>query len=149
MNKSTRRARFLAQMEDIVPWHDLCALIRACAEREGLERTLDSDLEHMLRIRLLQHWFNLDGAACEEALHDSAALRSFVGLGAAGRALPDPAAMLAFHGLLDRCKAERAVFAAVKQALLGRGLTLITGTIVEAVVATAPRADSSMEWHFA
>ena len=34
----------------------------------------------MLRIHFLQHWFNLSDPAVEEALYDSRAMRSFVGI---------------------------------------------------------------------
>ena len=37
-------------------------------------------LERMLRMCLVQHWFNLADAACEDALLDSMAPRRFVGI---------------------------------------------------------------------
>jgi hypothetical protein len=77
--KTTRRAQFLAEMEQVVPWAQLCALIEpACPKGgsgEGGRRPVP--LERMPRIHLLQLWFNLSDPAVEEALYDSAAMRSF------------------------------------------------------------------------
>jgi transposase, IS5 family len=79
--KRPRRARFLAEMEQVVPWTQLCALIEPVYPKgEGGRPPVP--LERMLRIYLLQLWFNLSGPAVEEALYDSAAMRSL----SAGRA---------------------------------------------------------------
>lgn len=77
--KPTRREAFLAQMETLVPWAELGALIEPHYPKPGNGRP-PIGLQRMLRIHLLQHWFNLADEAMEEALYDSAALRSFVGI---------------------------------------------------------------------
>ena len=43
----------------------------------------------MLRIHLLQHWFNLSDPAVEEALYDSRAMRRFVGIDLGREPVPD------------------------------------------------------------
>ena len=86
--KPTRRDAFLAQMQTIVPWGRLVALIEPHHPKPGNGRP-PIGLERMLRIHLLQHWFNLADAAREEALYDSAALRAFVGIALGREPVPD------------------------------------------------------------
>ena len=55
--KTTRRAQFLARMECVVPWGELCALIEPVYPKgEGGRPTVP--LERMLRVYFLQHRFN-------------------------------------------------------------------------------------------
>jgi len=77
--KKTRRAMFLEEMEQVVPWGKLCALIEPHYPKPGNGRR-PKELEKMLRIYFLQQWFNLADPAVEEALYDSATLRQFAGL---------------------------------------------------------------------
>ena len=77
--KKTRRAIFLEEMEQVVPWRGLCALVEPCYPKAGNGRP-PVGVERMLRIYFLQQWFNLSDPAVEEALYDSAALRQFVGI---------------------------------------------------------------------
>src|SRR5262244_772122 len=72
--KTTRRAAFLAEMERVVPWSALCALIEPFYPKAGNGRP-PIGVERMLRIYFLQHWFNLSDPAVEEALYDSQEMR--------------------------------------------------------------------------
>lgn len=77
--KTTRRAAFLSEMERVVPWRELCAVIEPFYPKgEGGRPAVG--LERMLRIYFLQQWFNLSDPAAEEALYDSALMRHFVGI---------------------------------------------------------------------
>jgi IS5 family transposase len=78
-SKKTRRAMFLEEMEQVVPWEKLCALIEPHYRTPGNGRR-PKDLEQMLRTYSLQQWFNLSDLGAEEALYDSAILRYFAGL---------------------------------------------------------------------
>jgi IS5 family transposase len=65
--RPTRRDAFLAEMQGLVPWTGLVTLIEPHYPKAGNGRP-PIGLERMLRIHLLQHWFNLADGACEEAL---------------------------------------------------------------------------------
>jgi transposase, IS5 family len=78
--KTTRRARFLGKMEQIVPWRELRALIRPVYPRPVGAGASPAVLERMLRIYFLQHWFHLSDLAVEEALYDTETMRAFVGI---------------------------------------------------------------------
>ena len=66
--KKTRRERFLAEMEQVVPWARLCAVIEPHYPKgspRGGRPPLP--LERMFRIYCLQQWYNLSDPAAEEA----------------------------------------------------------------------------------
>ena len=73
--KTTRRAMFLREMERVVPWSALCALIEPFYPKPGNGRP-PVGVERMLRIYFLQQWFNLSDPAVEEALYDLLAMSS-------------------------------------------------------------------------
>ena len=78
--KTTRRAQFLAEMDRVVPWSEIAAVIEPHYPKAGVEGGRPAvALEKMLRIYFLQAWFNLSDPAVKEALYDWAAMRSFVG----------------------------------------------------------------------
>jgi IS5 family transposase len=78
-SKKTRRAEFLEEMEQVVPWGKLGALIEPHYPKAGNGRP-PIGLERMLRMYFLQQWFNLSDPAVEEALYDSVVMREFVAL---------------------------------------------------------------------
>jgi IS5 family transposase len=86
--KTTRRAAFLAEMEQVVPWPVLCALIEPVYPEAGDGRP-PSGLEQMLRIYLLQHWFNLSDPGVDEALYESLSMRRFAGIDLGREPVPD------------------------------------------------------------
>ena len=75
-SKKTRRALFLDEMEQVVPWGKLCSLIEPYYPKAGNGRQ-PVGMERMLRIYFLQQWFNLSDPAVEEALYDSLVMRAF------------------------------------------------------------------------
>ena len=135
--KPTRRDAFLVEMQTLVPRAELVALIEPHYPKPGNGRP-PIGLERMLRIHLLQHWFNLADAACEEALYDSAALRGFAGIDLGREPVPDATTILKFRHLLERHELGRAIFAEVDRILQQRGLKLSAGTIVNATIIAAP-----------
>ncbi len=99
--KPTRREAFLAQMDTLVPWSQLGALIEPHYPKAGNGRP-PIGLQRMLRIHLLQHWFNLADEAMEEALYDSASLRAFVGIDLGREPVPDATSLLRFRHLSEK-----------------------------------------------
>ena len=77
--KQTRREHFLAEMEIVVPWAALSALIEPHYP-SGERGRPPIGIEKMLRIYFLQQWFNLSDPAVEEALYDSISMRRFAGI---------------------------------------------------------------------
>ena len=78
-SKRTRKREFLDEMELVVPWRDLVALIEPHSPLKATGRPAFA-IETMLRIHLLQQWFNLSDPAMEEALYDTPVFASFARL---------------------------------------------------------------------
>ena len=98
--KTTRRAVFLAEMEQVVPWPALCRVIDPVYPKAGNGRP-PIGVERMLRIYFLQQWFNLSDPAVEEALYDSAVMRGFVGIDLGREPVPDETTVCRFRHLLE------------------------------------------------
>ena len=78
--KKTRREQFLDEMEAVMPWAELLALIEPHYPK-GENGRPPVGLGIMLRVYFLQHWFNLSDPAVEDALYESPVLRRFAGIG--------------------------------------------------------------------
>ncbi|OLI16645.1 transposase, partial [Xanthomonas oryzae pv. oryzae] len=98
--KQTRREIFLAEMERIVPWKRLLALIEPHYPVSGRPGRQPYALAPMLRIHLLQQWYALSDPAMEEALHEIPTLRRFAQLGGLDN-VPDETTILNFRRLLE------------------------------------------------
>ena len=136
-HKTTRRAAFLAEMERVVPWAELCSVVAPFYPKPGNGRP-PVGLERMLRLHFLQHWFNLSDPAAEEALYDSLSMRRFVGIDLGREAVPDETTILHFRHLLERRHLAKALFDRVNAYLAERGLRVAGGTIVDATIIAAP-----------
>src|SRR5215467_7270781 len=101
--KRTRRAIFLAEMERVVPWPELCRLIEPVYPKAGNGRA-PIVAERMLRIYFLQQWFNLSDPVVEEALYDSVVLRQFVGIDLGQEQVSDETTVCKFRHLLEEHK---------------------------------------------
>jgi transposase, IS5 family len=137
--KTTRRAVFLEEMDRVVPWTELCALIEPHYPKAGNGRP-PIGLERMLRLHFLQHWFNLSDPGLEDALYDSNALRQFAGIDLGREPVPDETTVCKFRHLLERNGLGQAIFARVGELLQSRGFKLNAGTIVDATLISAPQS---------
>ena len=137
--KSTRREQFLAEMNTVVPWKQLVAVIQPYypkATSAGGRPAVG--LERMLRIHCLQLWFDLSDPAVEEALYDSRAMRAFVVIDLGREPVPDDTTVMRFRHLLEEYKLGARIFEEVGRILQQRGLRLSKGTIVDATIINAP-----------
>jgi IS5 family transposase len=142
--KPTRRDLFLATMERIVPWAELCAVIEPYYPKAGNGRP-PVGLQRMLRMYFVQHWFNLADEACEDALLDSTALRRFVGIDLGCERVPDATTLLKFRRLLEQHELGAALFAKVGQLLQAQGMRVGTGAIVDATLISAPSSTKNAQ----
>jgi IS5 family transposase len=98
--KPTRRAMFLAEMERVVPWSALCALIEPFYPKPGNGRP-PVGVERTLRIYFLQQCFNRSDPAVEEGLYDSSAMRRLIGIALGREPVPDETTVCRFRHLLE------------------------------------------------
>src|SRR6202035_3834150 len=119
--KKTRRAIFLEEMEQVVPWRELCALTNPHYPKRGMGRP-PVGVERMLRIYFLQQWFNLSDPAVEEALYDSPVMRQFVGIDLGQEPAPDETTVCKFRHLLEEHGLGEKVLGTVNLHLRARGV---------------------------
>ncbi len=143
-SKTTRRAAFLAEMDRVVPWSALCALIEPVYPKAGNGRP-PVGLERMLRIYFLQNWFNLSDPAVEEALYDSLSMREFVGIDLGREGAPDETTVCKFRHLLEEHELGKRLFEEVGRHLQAQGMKVSTGTIVDATIINAPSSTKNQD----
>ena len=163
--KVTRRERFLADMNAVIPWAEFVAVIAPYYPRRHLHRSgrPPMAIETMLRIYFLQHWLDLSDPAAEDALYDSEAMRRFVGVELVEDAILDETTILRFRHLLEQHRLTEPLFAVVRARLEAQGLLLTAGRIVDATILQAPsstknatgtrdpemrQAKKGKTWHF-
>jgi IS5 family transposase len=161
--KITRRERFLTEMDAVIPWSAIQALIEPHYPKAG-NGTQPMPLERMLRIYFMQNWFNLSDPAAEDSLYDSEAMRRFAGIELVDDAVPDETTILRFRHLLERHQLTEQIFGLVRGLLESKRLLLKSGTIVDATIIDAPPSTkneakardpemkqgkkNAREWHF-
>jgi transposase, IS5 family len=133
----TRREKFLAEMNAVIPWNRLVAIIEPHYPKPGKGRP-PLGLEKMLRIYFLQQWFDLSDPAAEDAVYDSESMRRFVGVELGEDTVPDESSILRFRHLLEEHDLAKAIFVEIGSLLEEKGLLLKQGTIVDATIIAAP-----------
>ena len=161
--KQTRRERFLAEMERVVPWGRLIAVIEPSYPTSGRVGRQPMGVSKMLRMYLLQQWYSLSDEALEDAIYDSQALRDFVGIDLSRESAPDATTLLKFRRLLLAGDLTKAMFEEINAHLQQQGLLMRAGTIVDATIIAAPsstknssgerdpemhQAKKGNQWHF-
>ena len=137
--KVTRREQFLAEMDAVVPWTRLLALIAPHYPKVGPKGGRPPmPIETMLRVYFLQNWYALSDPMAEETLYDSEAMRRFAGIELGDDRIPDETTILNFRHLLERHGLTEAIFAEMNGHLADKGITLRSGTLVDATIIDAP-----------
>ena len=99
--KTTKREEFLNKMEEIIPWKAWVEMIRPYYPKGEHGRPVRG-IETMLRMYLMQTWFNLSDEGTEDAIYDSYAMRSFLGINFMTEQVPDATTLLKFRHLLEK-----------------------------------------------
>lgn len=140
--KQTRKELFLIEMDQVVPWKGLIALIDPHYPKgEGGRPAYP--LMVMLRVHLMQNWFGYSDPAMEEALYETTILRQFAGLSL--ERIPDETTILNFRRLLEKHELATGILAVINGYLGDRGLSLRQGTIVDATLINAPSSTKNKD----
>ena len=135
--RKSRRELFLDEMEQIVPWSELLALVEPQYAKAGKGRQ-PVGLSIMLRTYFVQQWFNLSDPGVEEALYESPVLQRFVGVDLGMAPAPDETTVLRFRHLLEKHSLGGQMLDTVNEHLESKGIKIQTGTIVDASILHAP-----------
>ncbi len=142
--KVTKRAKFLSEMQHVVPWTRLEAVI-APLYPKGERGRPPLPLALMLRVYCLQQWFNLSDPGVEEALYDSESMRRFAGIEAGADVVPDETSILNFRRLLEQHELTAKLMSEINAVLAERGLMVGAGTIVDATIVHAPTSTKNRD----
>jgi IS5 family transposase len=142
--KQTKKEIFLNAMEDMIPWDEWLAFIEPRYPKAGNGRP-PIEMEIMLRMYLVQNWFNLSDEATEDAIYDIQSIRKFVGINLAEDDAPDAATLPRFRHLLEANGISKKFFDAIKNALKYNGYIMTEGTIVDATIITAPTSTKNQK----
>ena len=142
--KKTRREKFLEEMDQVIPWAELLAVIEKYYPKAGNGRQ-PMPMEMMLRIYFMQQWYGLSDPAMEDALYDSESMRRFAGIDLGEDTIPDETTILHFRHLLERHKLTERIFDKTRHYLSDKGLLLREGTIVDATIINAPSSTKNRD----
>jgi IS5 family transposase len=137
--KRTKREKFLAGMEKVVPWKALIDLIEPHYPKSSSKGGRPAyPLETMLRVHLMQQWYDLSDPAMEDALIKVPIMRRFAGIDLIRERIPDETTILAFRHLLEKHNLGEQIFETVKAHLKTNGMAMKQGTIIDATLIAAP-----------
>jgi len=143
--RRTKRDEFLEAMNEIIAWDEWCALVEPYYPK-GKRGRPPRGVEIMLRMYLLQNWFNLSDEGLEDAIYDSYAFRTFMGVDFMGsEQVPDATTLCKFRKLLDENGVTKRFFEALKEFLDEHGKIMHGGTIVDATIVAAPSSTKNAE----
>ena len=133
----TRREKFLAEMEAVMPWSELLAVVEPHYPKGDRGRP-PVGLERMLRVYFVQQWYGLSDEGVEDSITDSQALRAFVAIDLSRESAPDATTVLQFRHLLEQHGLNKQLFDAINRKLTAQGLMMREGTIADATILAAP-----------
>lgn len=142
--KQTRKEIFLNAMEELIPWEEWLSFIEPYYPKAGNGRP-PINMEVMLRMYLVQNWFNLSDEATEDSIYDVQSIRQFVGVNLSEENAPDATTLLHFRHLLEANDLAIKMFDAIKNALKYNGYMMTQGTIVDAAIISAPSSTKNKE----
>lgn len=142
--KQTKREVFLEEMDKVVPWDEWVKLIIPYYPN-GQRGRKPQAIERMLRMLLLQNWFNLSDEGIEDAIYDSYAMRSFLRLSFMDDQVPDATTLCKFRKLLNEHGIQAQIFMQVQILLAQKGKSVHGGTIVDATIVEASSSKKNKE----
>ena len=143
--RTTKREAFLEKMDAILPWQNWVALV-APYYPDGKRGRKPVEIEQMLRMTMLQVWFSLADEGVEDAIYDSYAMKSFMGIDfSAGEQVPDATTLCKFRKLLNEHGLQKKFFDQVQELLAKEGKLVSGGTIVDATIINAPDSTKNRE----
>ena len=142
--RKTKREEFLDIMNEIIPWDEWVEFVRPYYPSGKRGRPI-MGIEKMLRMYLLQVWFNLSDEGVEDAIYDSYAFRKFMGVDFMEEQVPDATTLLKFRHLLEENHLGEEFFKAINRVMEATGHIMHGGTIVDATIISAPSSTKNAE----
>ena len=142
--KKTRRAMFLEEMEQVVPWAKLCALIephypsQATGDgRKNWNRCCGFIFCSSGSTWRTRRW--------KRRCTTRRSLRQFVGIDLGAEPVPDETTVCKFRHLLEEHHLGEEILGTVNLHLQAKGVRITTGTIVDATLIHAPSSTKNRD----
>ena len=143
--RTTKREAFLEKMDATLPWNAWVSLV-VPHYPDGKRGRKPVEIEQMLRMTMLQTWFNLSDEGIEDAIYDSYAMKTFMGIDfSAGEQVPDATTLCKFRKLLNDYGLQKKFFDQVQELLAQEGKLVSGGTIVDATIVEAPNSTKNRD----
>lgn len=143
--RTTKREAFLEKMDDTLPWSAWVSQIVPYYP-DGKRGRKPVEIERMLRMTMLQTWFNLSDEGIEDAIYDSYAMKTFMGIDfSTGEQVPDATTLCKFRKLLNDNGLQKKFFDQVQELLAQQGKLVSGGTIVDATIVEAPSSTKNRD----
>ena len=138
--RQTHQERFLAEMDPVVQWAALLALIEPYYPTTGRCGRPSMPLSTMLPIYFMQRWYALSDPVMEEALYEVESTRRFAGMDLTDGGMPDKTTILKFRHLLEQHALTGQMMNIIYDTLEQRGPLLKGGTMDDTTIIHAPRS---------
>ena len=142
--RTTKREEFLDIMEEIIPWEEWVEFVSPHYPDSKRGRPTKG-IETMLRMYLLQVWFNLSDEGVEDAIYDSYAFRKFMRIDFMNEQAPDATTLLKFRHLIEEKHLGEEFFKAINRVMEATGNIMHGGTIIDATIINAPSSTKNAE----
>ena len=147
--KKTKREEFLEIMDEIIPWDEWVEIIEPYYIEpyypKGKRGRPPMGIEKMLRMYLLQIWFNLSDPATEDAIYDSYAMRRFTGIEFMKETVLDETTLCKVRHMLEENGLNKLFFDAINRVMVETGHMMKGGTIVDAIIIDAPSSTKNAD----
>lgn len=142
--RTTKREEFLDIMDEIIPWDEWVEFVRPYYPAGKRGRPVKG-IETMLRMYLLQTWFNLSDEGAEDAIYDSYAFRKFMKIDFMTEQVPDATTLLKFRHMIEKNHLGEEFFRAINRVMEATGHIMHGGTIIDATIINAPSPTKNAE----
>ena len=145
--KQVRATKFLEEMEKVIPWYKFLKRIDKhydINETKLWRPKFESKL--MLKIYLLQQWYNLWDPTVEDAIYDRLSFQKFLWLDVGKKwSVPDETTIMNFRHMLEENKLQEKFFEIVKEEMEKNWYILNEWTSVDASLIKAPSSTKNKE----
>ena len=131
-----QRARFLQEMDAVIPWEALLALLQPFHPSHVIGRPR-KHLELILRCHVVGLLYNLAGEGLTDALNDSEAFKRFIRLGQLESAVPEETTLRNLRYLIEKNDLAQKILDVINDSLLSRGLKFSHGSLMDATIMQA------------
>jgi len=135
--KKIRAKEFLKQMNEVIPYDRFLKILWEIYNTEAKTGRPKYDLKLMLKIYLLQNFYNLWDLAMEEAIYDRLSFQEFLWVDTLSNNIPDETTILNFRHLLEENKIQDSLFDDVLSLLKEKWYFFTRWTIVDATIIKA------------